>query len=513
MSQRPSRARLAIRAADPSHAPVLHALITANLEEGQLLPRTLDELVVHAERFALAVRPEESSAAPSSRRSARRWPRSDRSPSTRRSTRPRRRGAARRRAAPARAPRRLRQAVRVHARARLLQPDGLLHRAAPLAAREGLHRLREVSAVPALRTVRDGGAARGRHRAASQPACRSLATHDSDGPDSRSSRRHCRAASRRRRASAPRAISAGIKATRPTRPARWLLVSDTPATAAAVFTTNLAAGGAGPGVARASSRVPAASRARSSSTAAARMPAPATTAWLDARAMAAETARLVGCPRRAGARRLDRRHRRRAADGQDPKRAAAARSPRCGSDQGPRGRAGHHDDRSVPEGSRRTTITIGGRETVTIGGMAKGSGMIEPTDGAPMLAFVTTDAAVPQPLLQRALARSRRTTRSTPSPWTASARRTTRVDAARQRRERRRRWTRPRTRVRRGPAGRLPRAGARHRARRRGRDQARHGHGDGRGVRRRSPASPPRPSPTRCSSRRPFTAAIRTGDG
>ena len=39
---------------------------------------------------------------------------------------------------------------------------------------------------------------------------------------------------------------------------------------------------------------------------------------------------------------------------------------------------------------------------VTIGGMAKGSGMIEPMM-ATMLGFVTTDAAVPQPLLDRAL--------------------------------------------------------------------------------------------------------------
>ncbi len=51
------------------------------------------------------------------------------------------------------------------------------------------------------------------------------------------------------------------------------------------------------------------------------------------------------------------------------------------------------------------TVEIGGK-TVTIGGMAKGSGMIGP-DMAPhatMLAFVTTDAAVPQPLLRRAVA-------------------------------------------------------------------------------------------------------------
>ena len=60
----------------------------------------------------------------------------------------------------------------------------------------------------------------------------------------------------------------------------------------------------------------------------------------------------------------------------------------------------------VPEGGRRAACSIGGRD-VTIGGMAKGSGMIEPMM-ATMLGFVTTDAAVPQPLLERALARSGR---------------------------------------------------------------------------------------------------------
>jgi len=46
-------------------------------------------------------------------------------------------------------------------------------------------------------------------------------------------------------------------------------------------------------------------------------------------------------------------------------------------------------------------LSIEGRD-VTIGGMAKGSGMIEPTM-ATMLGFITTDAEVPQPLLDRAL--------------------------------------------------------------------------------------------------------------
>jgi amino-acid N-acetyltransferase len=51
-----TRGRLTIRRAEPAHAPVLHALITANLEEGHLLPRTLDELKVHAGRFTIAIR-------------------------------------------------------------------------------------------------------------------------------------------------------------------------------------------------------------------------------------------------------------------------------------------------------------------------------------------------------------------------------------------------------------------------------------------------------------------------
>ena len=45
---------------------------------------------------------------------------------------------------------------------------------------------------------------------------------------------------------------------------------------------------------------------------------------------------------------------------------------------------------------------IGGR-TITVGGMAKGSGMIHP-DMATMLAYITTDAAIEQPTLQQALA-------------------------------------------------------------------------------------------------------------
>ena len=50
------RRPIVIRTADPSQAAALHALISANLEEGHLLPRTRAELVAHADRFAIAVR-------------------------------------------------------------------------------------------------------------------------------------------------------------------------------------------------------------------------------------------------------------------------------------------------------------------------------------------------------------------------------------------------------------------------------------------------------------------------
>jgi amino-acid N-acetyltransferase len=51
-----SPARLTIRQADASHARRLHALISANREEGRLLPRGPDEIAAHAERFVIACR-------------------------------------------------------------------------------------------------------------------------------------------------------------------------------------------------------------------------------------------------------------------------------------------------------------------------------------------------------------------------------------------------------------------------------------------------------------------------
>ena len=50
------RARITLRTAAAADATKLHALIMANLEEGHLLPRTLSELTVHADRFVVAVR-------------------------------------------------------------------------------------------------------------------------------------------------------------------------------------------------------------------------------------------------------------------------------------------------------------------------------------------------------------------------------------------------------------------------------------------------------------------------
>ena len=51
-----TRARVTLRSADAADAKKLHAIITTNLEEGHLLPRTLNELTVRAGRFVVAIR-------------------------------------------------------------------------------------------------------------------------------------------------------------------------------------------------------------------------------------------------------------------------------------------------------------------------------------------------------------------------------------------------------------------------------------------------------------------------
>jgi amino-acid N-acetyltransferase len=50
------RTRITLRTAEPAQARKIHALISANQIEGHLLPRTLAELTVHAERFVIAMR-------------------------------------------------------------------------------------------------------------------------------------------------------------------------------------------------------------------------------------------------------------------------------------------------------------------------------------------------------------------------------------------------------------------------------------------------------------------------
>src|SRR5262249_22266956 len=55
MTQR-TRGRIRLRTGEAADAKKLFALIEANLEEGHLLPRTLGELSVRANRFVVAVR-------------------------------------------------------------------------------------------------------------------------------------------------------------------------------------------------------------------------------------------------------------------------------------------------------------------------------------------------------------------------------------------------------------------------------------------------------------------------
>jgi amino-acid N-acetyltransferase len=52
----PRSTRTTLRTAETQDARHIHALITANLVEGHLLPRTLDELTVHVSRFVVATR-------------------------------------------------------------------------------------------------------------------------------------------------------------------------------------------------------------------------------------------------------------------------------------------------------------------------------------------------------------------------------------------------------------------------------------------------------------------------
>jgi amino-acid N-acetyltransferase len=54
-SLKAARPKIVLRSAVAADAPALLELIAAHLEEGRLLPRSLDELTVHAPRFVVAV--------------------------------------------------------------------------------------------------------------------------------------------------------------------------------------------------------------------------------------------------------------------------------------------------------------------------------------------------------------------------------------------------------------------------------------------------------------------------
>ncbi len=192
-------------------------------------------------------------------------------------------------------------------------------------------------------------------------------------------------------------VSAGIKAKEGSLDLA-LLVSDTPARAAAVFTTNRAL--AAPVV------VSREHLARSGGTVRAIIVnsgcANACTGdegMQAARDMAAETARLLGCPVEQVLV---------ASTGVIgvalPMEKILSGLPLAlralGADQGPSAARAIMTTDPFPK-EAATTISIARRD-VTIGGMAKGSGMIEPML-ATMLGFVTTDAMVPTALLDRAL--------------------------------------------------------------------------------------------------------------
>jgi glutamate N-acetyltransferase/amino-acid N-acetyltransferase len=191
-------------------------------------------------------------------------------------------------------------------------------------------------------------------------------------------------------------ISAGIKANG--NPDLALLVADAPAQVAAVYTTNK--------VLAAPVIVSQEHLKRSGGTARAIIvnsgcanSCTGDTGLRDARAMAEQTARLVGCPVEqvlvastgviGVALPMDK-----------VRGGIPAAFEALGADQGPAAaRAIMTTDVAPKESAAR--ISIGGRDA-WIGGMCKGAGMIEPMM-ATMLGFVTTDASVPKPLLDRAL--------------------------------------------------------------------------------------------------------------
>jgi glutamate N-acetyltransferase/amino-acid N-acetyltransferase len=191
-------------------------------------------------------------------------------------------------------------------------------------------------------------------------------------------------------------ISAGIKASG--NPDLMLLVADAPAQVAAVFTTNKVL--AAPVIVSKEHIARSGGMVRAIVVNSGCANACTGDAGLrDAREMTAETARLVGCPveqvlvSSTGVIGVN-------LPMDKVRGGLPAAFKALGADQGPAAaRAIMTTDISPKESAAR--ISIGGREAA-IGGMAKGAGMIEPMM-ATMLGFVTTDAAVPAALLDRAL--------------------------------------------------------------------------------------------------------------
>jgi len=191
-------------------------------------------------------------------------------------------------------------------------------------------------------------------------------------------------------------ISAGIKASG--KPDLALIVSDAVAQIAAVYTTNKVL--AAPVIVSKEHLQRSGGKARAIVVnSGCANSCTGDTGMRDARTMAEETARLVGCPVEqvlvastgviGVALPMDK-----------VRSGIPAAFGALGADQGPAAaQAIMTTDLSPKEAAAK--ITIGGREA-SIGGMCKGAGMIEPMM-ATMLGFVTTDVAMPQVLLDRAL--------------------------------------------------------------------------------------------------------------
>jgi glutamate N-acetyltransferase/amino-acid N-acetyltransferase len=192
-------------------------------------------------------------------------------------------------------------------------------------------------------------------------------------------------------------VSVGIKA-KPGALDLALLISDRPATAAAVFTTNLAQAAPVTVSREHLSRTGGVARAIVVNSGCANA-CTGEAGLRDARAMTRDAAHLVGCP---------------------VEQVLVASTGVIGValpiDKIQQGlpvafRALESSDGSLAAQAIMTTdpfpkeaaarVGVNGRD-ITIGGMAKGSGMIEPMM-ATMLGFVTTDAGVPKPLLDRVL--------------------------------------------------------------------------------------------------------------